>query len=70
MKDTTSLQWHALCTGGCVKACGACVAGNGIGADGAAALAAALKENRTLTTLDVGSEYETHEVVAVACVVH
>ncbi len=34
------------------------VAGNGIGADGAAALAAALKENRTLTTLNVGSEYE------------
>jgi hypothetical protein len=33
-------------------------------------LAAALKENSTLTTLDVGSEYEGHEVVAVACVVH
>ncbi len=33
-------------------------------------MAAALKENRTLTTLYVGSEYGRHEVVAVACVVH
>ncbi len=49
--------------------CGACVAGNNIGADGAAALAAALKENRTLTTLSVWGEYERQVVVAVACVV-
>jgi hypothetical protein len=33
-------------------------------------LAAALKENRSLTTLDVESEYERHVVLAVACVVH
>ncbi len=33
-------------------------------------MAAALKENSTLTTLYVGSEYERHKVVAVACVVH
>ncbi len=46
--------------------CGACVADNGIGADGAAALAAALTENRTLTTLHVRGECERHEVVAVA----
>ncbi len=32
-------------------------------------MAAALKENRTLTTLNVGSEYESLEVVAVAFVV-
>ncbi len=51
-------------------ACGACVAGNEIGADGATALAAALKENCTLTTLDVGGEYERHVVVTVACGVH
>ncbi len=51
-------------------ACGACVAGNYIGADGAAALAAALKENWILTTLDVGGEYERHEAIEVACVVH
>jgi hypothetical protein len=56
-------------------ACGACITGNGIcgnhiGADGAAALAAALKENRTLTKLHVGSEYERHVMVAIACAVH
>ncbi len=51
-------------------ACGACVAGNGIGADGAAALAAALKENRTLTTLNVGGKYERRRVVAMTCDVH
>ncbi len=50
--------------------CAACVADNGIGADGAAALAAALKENRTLPTLHVRGEYERHEVVALACGVH
>ncbi len=55
---------------GCVTACGACIADNRIGAGGAAALAAALKENCTLTTLQVGCEYERHEVVVVACVVH
>ncbi len=33
-------------------------------------MAEELKENSTLTTLYVGSEYERHEVVAVACVVH
>ncbi len=70
MKDTNSLQWHALCTVDCEKTCGACVADNDIGADGAAALAAALKENRTLTTVYVRGEYERHEVVAVACLVH
>ncbi len=33
-------------------------------------MAAALKENRTLTKLEVGGEHERQEVVAVACVVH
>ncbi len=33
-------------------------------------MAAALKENRTLTTLDVQGEYERHVVVAIACVLH
>ncbi len=36
---------------------------NGFGDDGAAALSAALKENHTLTTLDVGSEYEIRVVI-------
>jgi hypothetical protein len=35
-----------------------CIAVNGISDDGAAALAAALKENHTLTTLDVSGEYD------------
>jgi hypothetical protein len=59
-----------MCTGGCVKNHGACVADNAIGDDGAAALAAALKENLTLTTLHVEGEYERHEVVVVARIVH
>ena len=34
------------------------VTGNGVGADGAMALAGALQENSSLTALDVGSESE------------
>ncbi len=57
------IAWNALCAGGCVTAysdwCSMTLnAGNRIRAAGAAALGAALKENHTLTTLDVGGEHE------------
>ncbi len=41
-----------------------CVAANGIGDDGAASLAAALKKKHTLATLNVASEYELRMVIA------
>ncbi len=61
---------RALCAGGpvvasyCVCARRRCVADNRIGAAGAAALAAALKENHTLMTLNVVGEYETRMIPA------